>query len=566
MYGKRNRQKKSLLIVIVVIFSSIFSSIFSYSSTLDSSNFMEKELKNKAIQTDVKKRLSSHDSAVQLPDFESLENPPSEPICFIINHINANSFFSEWVEKMGNKYLEKCVGQQGIRLYLRAINQRLLSLGYITSRAVLPEQDLSKGILNIFVQEGRIEEIIFPSNFDRYMWTSAFPMTKGDLINMRDLEQAVDQLNRLSSVTVKMSIEPGRGEGFSNIKMAVEEIKAWEIDISLDDAGGESTGKNQLTVGATIDNFIGVLDTLSYSKTLDLNDNKESDSLSDSFSLNIPVGYWSIDFANSNFFYHQKVIGSVQSFKNSGKGHDSSIKVTQVFFRDNSYKLSWFTGLFKRQRRNYIDDTEVEIQSRDLTNALLGFGFRKYIGSSVLDFNIELEKGVDLFSAEELDKNASSDEAQPDYERFGFSGLFSTPFLFIDKQYNLTSQLSFQYSPTPIYSLDWMSNGGRYSVRGFASNDGLSAERGWLMKHDISTQLAIFDASITPYVGIDVGGVSGEGAEGIDEKTLIGVTFGLKGNLLKAKYDAFISQPILLSGPYTDTDCCQIGASLSWQI
>ena len=564
MQGKGYANSKSTYLLLLLL--SVYFSPFLQAADTDLGNFVERDLKNKTTQAEIQKRLESESGSVQLPDFDGLDKPPEESVCFVIENINIDGQFSGWMKEMGQKYLGQCVGQQGIALYLRAINKKLLSLGYITSRAVLPEQDLSKGELSVFIQEGRIERIIFPDKFDRFVWQTAFPMSAGDLLNMRDLEQAVDQLNRLSSVTVKMNIEPSNKEGFSKVIMDVEEKKSWEIGVSLNDAGGETVGLYQLSADVTIDNFIGVLDTLNYSRSLDLNDDKSSDSLSDSFSLNIPIGYWSIDIANSNFNYHQKVNGSVQTFKSSGEGHDSSIKVSHVFYRDNSYKLSWFSGIYKRQRRNYIDDTVVQIQSRDLTNLLLGFGIKKYIGSSVLDINIEAEKGVDLLSAEKVDKTASSSTAQPDYELYGFSGVLSAPFSLYEKSLSLTSQLSFQYSPNPIYTLDWMSNGGRYSVRGYASDEGLSAEHGWLLKNDISIPTRLFGTSFTTYVAMDLGGVSGEGAEDISNKTLMGFALGAKGKVLNADYDAFISQPILLSGPHTDTSCCQVGASLSWQL
>ena len=554
--------KNTLCCFFLVIFSTF--PFLSQASELETTKLVERDLKNKNTQLDVQKRLESSVEPVQLPDFDELSSIPEESVCFPIHELDIKGHFSALAKELGKPLINECVGQLGIGSYVRAINQKLLALGFITSRAVLPEQDLSQGKLSIVIQEGRLGDIVFPSHFNRFIWQTAFPMSSGDLLNMRDLEQAVDQLNRLSSVQVTMNIEPGRTEGMSNVIMDLDDKKAWEVTLDLDDAGGESTGLYQLSAQVTIDNFIGVLDTLSYSRSLDLNDDKSSDSLSDSFSLNIPVGYWSIDIANSNFFYHQNVVGSVQSFENSGKGHDSSVKVSHVFYRDNQYKLSWFTGLYKRQRRNYIDDTEVEIQSRDLTNLLLGFGYTRYIGSAVLDFTLQAEKGVDLLSAEKVDDTASSDTAQPDYEMYGFSGLLSLPFSVFEKTLSLTTQLSFQYAPVPIYTLDWTSNGGRYSVRGFASEDGLSAEHGWLLKNDVSVPFQIASMPFTAYVALDMGGVSGEGAEGIDQKTLMGAALGLKGTAFNADYNAFISQPILLSGPNTDTSCCQAGASLTW--
>ncbi|MHA4875143.1 POTRA domain-containing protein, partial [Enterococcus faecium] len=87
-----------------------------------------------------------------------------------------------------------------------------LSEGYITSRAFLPEQDLASGILTLGILEGRVENIVIDGKPDP-MTLTLFPNLAGEILNLRDLEQGVEQLSRLRSLSYRLDIQPGRQAG-----------------------------------------------------------------------------------------------------------------------------------------------------------------------------------------------------------------------------------------------------------------------------------------------------------------------------------------------------------------
>ncbi|MGX4731392.1 POTRA domain-containing protein, partial [Pseudomonas corrugata] len=70
--------------------------------------------------------------------------------------------------------------------------------GLVTSRAYLPQQDLSSGHLQVLVVEGRLEGLKGAENsqLSARELAMAFPGKTGDLVNLREIEQMVDQLNR----------------------------------------------------------------------------------------------------------------------------------------------------------------------------------------------------------------------------------------------------------------------------------------------------------------------------------------------------------------------------------
>lgn len=500
---------------------------------------------------------------VQLPDVEELPEFGQEQVCFVIEDIQVEGLLSNLMRETGAQYINECIGRETITTYIRVLNQQLLAEGYITSRAVLPEQDLSKGILAIEVLAGRIEEIVFPDDYDA-IWQHALPMSAGDVLNMRDLEQGIDQLNRLSSQSIELKVEPGSQSGVSKVVAYIKDAKVWNYSLSTDDNGSSSTGKYPLSTSLTLNNMLKIQDVISYSTSLDADTDDTGGSTSESLSLSVPFGYWILDVSLSQFDHYQEIVGDITSFTSSGLGHDEKVTLNHVAFRDNTIKLSWSIGLKKRTRKSFISDTEIDTQRRNLTDLELEGSYRHYLNGKVIDVSIGLNQGVDLFNAQEVDDSASSDEAQPNYRFYSINASLNAPLTLFDKQLNLASQFRLQQADTPLYSLDWFSNGGRYTVRGFSSDESLGAEQGWRLRNDLTIPLTIKSYALSSYIGLDVGGVSGEGSEDIDEKTIMGLTLGAKGKLFGANYDVFMSQPFLLKGPYAEGKCCEAGFSLSY--
>ncbi|MFX6743248.1 POTRA domain-containing protein, partial [Acinetobacter baumannii] len=76
-------------------------------------------------------------------------------------------------------------------------------------------------------------------------WRSAFPTRSGDLLNLRDLEQGLEQMKRVASQDVDMQVVPTATPGVSDVVIAVKRSKRWTVVASVDDSGSRSTGKRQ---------------------------------------------------------------------------------------------------------------------------------------------------------------------------------------------------------------------------------------------------------------------------------------------------------------------------------
>lgn len=77
-------------------------------------------------------------------------------------------------QELTQTYLQRCLNLGQIQTLVQKISDWYISRGYITSRAFLTEQDLSRGELRLLVLEGKLEKILLEQRDDR-MLKMAFP-------------------------------------------------------------------------------------------------------------------------------------------------------------------------------------------------------------------------------------------------------------------------------------------------------------------------------------------------------------------------------------------------------
>lgn len=114
--------------------------------------------------------------------------------------------------------------------------------GYVTTEVVVPEQDISKGTLVIKVIPGCIEDIRFTRPVAWGTWRNAFPTSTGDILNLRDLEQGLEQMKRVANQDVSMKIVPGSKAHTSVVELTRTESAPITVGISVDNAGYKETG------------------------------------------------------------------------------------------------------------------------------------------------------------------------------------------------------------------------------------------------------------------------------------------------------------------------------------
>ncbi|KFB97122.1 channel-forming transporter/TpsB family cytolysins activator, partial [Trabulsiella guamensis ATCC 49490] len=322
----------------------------------------------------------------------------------------------------------------------------------------------------------------------RWLWLySAFPAHEGNILDLRDIEQGLENLQRLPTVRAEMEIVPADQPGESDIIISRQQSKFWRLGLSLDDSGTTSTGRYQGGLTLSLDNPLALSDLFWFSVNHDLQTGREKGNQNLSAHWSVPVGYWSFGLTGSDYHYHQTVAGYYEDYRYSGKSQSLTAQLSRVLHRSSSQKTTASLDVQTRTTRNYINDTEVEVQRRHVSSWKAGLSHRHYIGPATLDAGISYQRGTRWFGAQPAPEEFF-DEATALSRILRTDARLSLPFSFAGQTFRFDTAWQRQTSNTPLTSQDQFSIGGRYTVRGFDGERTLSADRGWLVRNDLSWQ------------------------------------------------------------------------------
>jgi hemolysin activation/secretion protein len=113
-----------------------------------------------------------------------------------------------WLQGIIQPHIHTDMGISSVNRLVKDLNAKLLDKGYVTSRVVIPEQNMKNGKLLLRIQTGRLHKIIYSRDSAVIPWKNAFPLKEGDILNIRRLEQGLEQMKRVSSSDVSMKLLP----------------------------------------------------------------------------------------------------------------------------------------------------------------------------------------------------------------------------------------------------------------------------------------------------------------------------------------------------------------------
>ena len=138
--------------------------------------------------------------------------------------------------------------------------------------AYLPEQDISGGVVQIVVIEGKVGEIRVSGaehSKEEYL-LSQMKLKPGDPIRQSAVEKDVKWLNDHPLRRVDAVFEPGEEQGTTNIVLKTSDAKPVRLSSGIDNTGLELTGENQFNAGITWGRLLGTEQLLAYQFSADL--------------------------------------------------------------------------------------------------------------------------------------------------------------------------------------------------------------------------------------------------------------------------------------------------------
>ncbi|WP_258234602.1 ShlB/FhaC/HecB family hemolysin secretion/activation protein [Cupriavidus pinatubonensis] len=476
---------------------------------------------------------------------------PTESPCFPIKAVvwdDAQAF--GWLTPESEILVGQCAGTKGLQAIRDYFATRLVNEGFVTTRVLIPGQNLSTGTLRLQVVAGRIEHVKSDDTIGR--WRTALPTGAGGLVNQRDLDQGMENIRRLQGqADATIDLVPGDEPGEADLVVKPGTGKRWHGLITADNACLQNTGKYQMGGTLTVDSPLFLYDSLTISGNTNANvGNGAAGTRSSAINYSVPFGYWNAFFNANQSRYKQTVAGFEDDIVYGGRSAQVEAGVGYVPFRNASGKTSVYGKVFRKSASSSINGLDLSVQHRDFVGFEVGASHRQYFGNSVFDIGAAWRQSLPDHS-----KAPGFVLGQPDWDGKseilqGNLGLM-VPFQVSGQRLRYQGSVRLQYSPTRILPSDYFAIGSRYSVRGFDEQLTLAAENGALMRNDVAWSIG--NTGHEGFVGFDMGHVSGPSAAFLVGQTLMGAVIGARGRWRLGHWAA-LSYEVTLGTPVRKPD------------
>lgn len=299
--------------------------------------------------------------------------PDNETPCFRIDRMvlsGENSDDFQWAlaatagPQSDDSPVGQCLGTEGVNIVLARIQQAVIARGYVTTRVLAGSQDLTQGELTLTLIPGRIAAIRFDGGGAPTSLRTAVPARMGDLLNLRDIEQGLENLKRVPAAEADIQIEPSSAAnaqpGDSDLVVKYAQTRRPRASLSLDDSGTEGTGRYQAGATVSVDNPFGLNDLFYVNASHSIDGhwftNPDKGTAGQIVHYSVPYGDWLFSATASRNDYRQKVAGAFENYIYRGESSNAGVSVSRLLHRDQHRKTIASVRGFRRSSNNSIDD------------------------------------------------------------------------------------------------------------------------------------------------------------------------------------------------------------------
>nr|WP_258002394.1 ShlB/FhaC/HecB family hemolysin secretion/activation protein [Burkholderia sp. WAC0059] len=494
-----------------------------------------------------------------LPAGADVESLPDVAPMFLIMHV---AFAGDRVlgqrelDEVAKPFLGKKLGRNRINLLLRRLTEAFIAHGDITTRAYLGPQNLAGGTLTINIVAGHVAAFTLNGKplrprdpkagfFDTHggglvtdagtAW--AFGDSQGDVLSLPDLEQGVDQINRLRRNQAEIQIMPGEAPGDSVVAITNHYGDRVYYSAGMDNYGSSQTGTLRYRAGVEADNVVGLQESLS------LNYIGTQDSNALVFSGAVPFGYQTFSYTTSISEY-QQAIGNTALL--DGRTFSQIFGWNDVLTRSHDGRMSLDVTLTKMRTERSVNG--IFLSPQDLTVLRVGLnGLRRFTEDdqpAAFTWDAGVSQGLSWLGASHDEPDIDSTDAHSQFTLLDTTNTLQEALGHIGgTAWQYRGTLRAQYSRVSLFDNEQIYLGGMDTVRGFTEG-GESGDSGFYLRNEAVWQNvpAWHGVHLEPYVFLD-GGKSHLVAQG-GWPTLVGTGIGVRA-AWRLSSQAFTSEVLL---------------------
>ena len=400
------------------------------------------------------------------------------PACSLVQSITIAD--RELIEPADKKailqpYLSRCLGAVELQQLLHAISEHFFAVGFVTTRPYFLQQDISDGELEISVSVGTVEVIVDKFTGETTSQIASAFSSHTEVLNLRNLEQALEILQRPPSVEANFTIEPGTRPGNSKVVVDTQIANRTRVDVSL---VTQTDFNDQLSLNAAFDNPLARNDIVEF--RINSGELQQTLQTSESFELSysLPVFSHLTTLTVGQSAFEQKVQGISGPLQTEGETQFQNYRLERPLQRDQRRSSRLSLSLEFRDTTTFIEGELVDVSSYKTSQLQLDYNKRWLFPAGQLTARFGLRQGLEINGARR-DAYYTLDEGFDNAASLQFSKWIldaRATLNFGQSGRQMDFQFHHQFSDDVLFSSDRINLGSPSTVRGY--NSALSGSNG----------------------------------------------------------------------------------------
>jgi hemolysin activation/secretion protein len=249
------------------------------------------------------------------------------------------------IDKEVQAYLNRELTFADLKNVAAIISDMYRNQGYIAT-VVLPEQDVTSGVVNLKIIEARFSGVVFDSNNNTRLNNNLIKnrieriQPVGNPVNTRLINEGLLISQDLSGVTLSGGLIQGVDDGETGFSVFVKDKDIISGDIGFNNNGGRSTGANQLTASLNASNGIGS------GEQVNLNLLRSVGSEFAKIGFSLPVYETGLKFSSNASYMDYKVVAPELSFGDfNGTSSTAGFELSQPLLRSDKFNIIISSGI-----------------------------------------------------------------------------------------------------------------------------------------------------------------------------------------------------------------------------
>jgi hemolysin activation/secretion protein len=391
-----------------------------------------------------------------------LKNKPSQaaPLKSIpvtsIQISGSTIFTSAELAKFAKDYENRNVTIAELQTFTESLTQRYLDRGYLSSRAVLVDQTLTSGIVQIRIIEGRLERIDIQGThrvskdyiLNRLKLADHIPLNQTQLETQLRLLKLDPLFNQIEA-----SLKEGSSLGTSILKVQVNEAPALSAKLTIDNGLNPTIGEETFSVYARTLNLTGSGDSLDLAYSRSFTGGANLASLQYQLPINPMQGTITARIAPSQY---KITNGDLRDLNIEGNSQSYDLIYRQPLIRSPREEFALSLGWNYRTGQTLIFNQLANASSSHIVRFGQDYLRRDMKGlwsiRSSLDFGLPTD----------------SPNSHPNSQFFAWTGQLQR-LTTLGPNQTLIAQTRWQFTPNPLLPSAQFSLGGVGNLRGYRS-------------------------------------------------------------------------------------------------